>query len=69
MTEQHVEAPVSVEEIMEVKRALAASQATIMHLVQAKLELEKKVGLIVVGSHPCNCKLMFLTAETGEVQG
>ncbi|BFZ18839.1 hypothetical protein BsWGS_21878 [Bradybaena similaris] len=47
MSEQHLEAPVSVEEMLEVKRALAASEATIKHLVQAKLELEKKVDCLM----------------------
>ncbi len=35
----------SSEELQEVRKALAASEATIKHLVQAKIDLEKKVGL------------------------
>lgn len=44
MTGHHVEAPVSTEEFMEVQKALAASEAQIKHLQQAKIDLERKVS-------------------------
>lgn len=44
MSEQQTEAPVSSEEFLEVRKALAASEATIKHLEQVKKDLEKKAS-------------------------
>ncbi|KAK3774024.1 hypothetical protein RRG08_030106 [Elysia crispata] len=43
ISEHSAEGPVSAEELIEMKKALAASEATVKHLVQAKLDLEKRV--------------------------
>ncbi|KAH9525673.1 glycerophosphoinositol permease [Bulinus truncatus] len=43
MSEQQIEAPASSEELFEVRKQLAASEATIRHLEQVKKDLEKKV--------------------------
>lgn len=43
ISEYPAEGPVSAEELIEMKKALAASEATVKHLVQAKLDLEKRV--------------------------
>ncbi|XP_059154314.1 ARF GTPase-activating protein GIT2-like isoform X2 [Physella acuta] len=47
MSEQQTEAPVSSEEFLEVRKALAASEATIKHLEQVKKDLEKKVDTLM----------------------
>ncbi|CAL1537699.1 unnamed protein product [Lymnaea stagnalis] len=47
MSEQPAEAPVSSEEYLEVRKALAASEATIKHLEQVKKDLEKKVDTLM----------------------
>ncbi|GFR62381.1 ARF-GTPase-activating protein GIT2 [Elysia marginata] len=43
ISEHSAEGPVSADELIEMKKALAASEATVKHLVQAKLDLEKRV--------------------------
>ncbi|XP_012942897.1 ARF GTPase-activating protein GIT2 isoform X3 [Aplysia californica] len=47
VSDKRTEAPVSSEELLEVRRALAASEATIKHLVQAKMDLEKRVDCLM----------------------
>ncbi|XP_071094149.1 ARF GTPase-activating protein GIT2-like isoform X2 [Haliotis cracherodii] len=45
-TSEHVEAPVTADEYLEVKRALAMSETKVQRLAQAKHDLEKRVNIL-----------------------